>query len=394
MTGSKGLRRSLRRFFGVLLGLSLVCILGLVPWKGQAAPQLNLPAAADRTKTDTSANAALNCFPLDRLSKDRLAPPILKRGEPLDVEVKLHVDEIPLISSTDDQFKLEGFLDVAWCDPRLAVDLIAGVEERVYANEGAIDYLKGIWNPQITFINEIGETVGDDLNLTIFNDGRAEIQRRFMVSLESNFDVHRFPFDRQRLVGEIASFAWDARVVRLIDDGRNLTVSKAFGIPDWTVIGFSSKVIAYDDPDHGNDIFSMLKLEIDVARKSDYYLYKIFVPLGILSFTSIFFLAVPISEIGDRISFVSGLLFTTLAYQLIIASSVPRVPYFTLGDTYTLFLFFFMVAEVFIAYGISLVDRFGGETKVLVNRVELGCEIVLPLLFVLVNIYFYSQARL
>ena len=283
------MHRSLRRFFAVLFGLTLVCILGLGPWKGQAAPQPNLPAAADLQKPDTSANAALNCFPLDRLSKDRLASPILKRGEPLDVEVKLHVDEIPLISSTEDQFKLEGFLDVAWCDPRLAADLNAEEEERVYANEGAIDYLKGTWNPQITFINEIGETVGDDLNLTIFKDGRAEIQRRFTVTLESNFDVHRFPFDRQQLEGDIASFAWDARVVRLIDDGRNLTVSKAFGIPDWNVVGFSSKVIAYDDPDHGNDIFSMLKLEIDVARKSDYYLYKIFVPLGILSFTSIFF---------------------------------------------------------------------------------------------------------
>jgi hypothetical protein len=388
------LRRSLRRFFGGLFGLSLVCILGLGSWNGLAAPQPKLAAPADRTKPDTSANAALNCFPVDRLSKNRLASPILKGGEPLDVEVKLHVDEIPAISSTDDQFQLEGFLDVAWCDPRLVADLDAEEEERVYANEGAIDYLKAIWNPQITFINEIGETVGDDLNLTIFKDGRAEIQRRFLVSLESNFDLHRFPFDRQKLEGQIASFAWDARVVRLIDDGHNLTVSKAFGIPDWNVIGFSSKVIAYDDPDHGDDVFSMLKLQVDVARKSDYYLYKIFVPLGILSFTSIFFLAVPISEIGDRISFVSGLLFTTLAYQLIIASSVPRVPYFTLGDTYTLFLFFFMVTEVFIAYGISLVDRFGGETKVLVNRVELGCEIVLPLLFVLVNVYFYSQARL
>ena len=388
------MRRSLRRFFGGLFGLSLVCILGLGSWNGLAAPQPKLAAPADRTKPDTSANAALNCFPVDRLSKNRLASPILKGGEPLDVEVKLHVDEIPAISSTDDQFQLEGFLDVALCDPRLVADLDAEEEERVYANEGAIDYLKAIWNPQITFINEIGETVGDDLNLTIFKDGRAEIQRRFTVSLESNFDVHRFPFDRQKLEGQIASFAWDARVVRLIDDGHNLTVSKAFGIPDWNVIGFSSKVIAYDDPDHGDDVFSMLKLQVDVARKSDYYLYKIFVPLGILSFTSIFFLAVPISEIGDRISFVSGLLFTTLAYQFIIASSVPRVPYFTLGDTYTLFLFFFMVAEVFIAYVISLVDRFGGETKVLVNRVELGCEIVLPLLFVLVNVYFYSQARL
>ena len=43
--------------------------------------------------------------------------------------------------------------------------------------------------------------------------------------------------------------------MRLIDDGRNLTVSKAFGTQDWTVIGLSGKVIAYDDLDHGNDVF-------------------------------------------------------------------------------------------------------------------------------------------
>jgi hypothetical protein len=87
--------------------------------------------------------------------RDRLAPPVLKLGAPLDVEVKLHVDEIPLISSTDDQYQPEGFLDVAWCDPRFSADLTAEGERRVYANQGAIDYLKGIWQPQITFINEV-----------------------------------------------------------------------------------------------------------------------------------------------------------------------------------------------------------------------------------------------
>ncbi len=52
-----------------------------------------------------------------------------------------------------------------------------------------------------------------------------------------------------------------------------------------------------------------------------------------------------------------------------------------------------MVTEVFIACGIYLVDRIGGESKVLVNRVELRCEIAVPLLFVLLNVYVYSQAR-
>ena len=85
---------------------------------------------------------------------------------------------------------------------------------------------------------------------------------------------------------------------------------------------------------------------ITIKRRSGYYVYKIFMPLGILTFTSIFFLAIPINAFADRMAFISGLLFTTLAYQIIIASSVPRVPYLTLGDTYTIFLFAFMISEV------------------------------------------------
>jgi hypothetical protein len=339
-----------------------------------------------------STKASIPCFPIEQLSKDPLAPPRGPDAGPLNVDVHLHVDEIPTIASTEDNYTLTGFLDVSWCDPRLAAALDPQEEERAYGNDAALDFLKGIWHPQITFINEEGEAIGDDLNLTINRAGRAELQRRMEVTLASNFDVRRFPFDRQLLEADIASFSWDSKVVKLIDSKDNVTVSRNFDIPDWDVVGASSNVIAYDDPDHGDDIFSLLKVKIEVARKSSFYVNKIFIPLAVLSFTSIFFLAIPIDSVGDRIQFVSSLLFTTLAYQLIIASSVPRVPYFTLGDKYTLFLFFFMVAEVFIAYAISLAHRFGDFEHKLVNRYERICEISLPLIFVIVNAYFYAQA--
>jgi hypothetical protein len=380
------LRRRLHLF--VLLGMTLTVLMGA--WiQVQAAP---VPGHSSFAVGQRNAKSTLPCFPLEQLPKDALAPPLPANEGPLMVDVHLHVDEIPMIASTEDNYTLAGFLDVAWCDPRLAASLAPHEKERVLANDGATDVLASIWNPQITFINEEGEAVGDDLTLTINRDGRVELQRRMQVTLASNFDVRRFPFDRQLLEGDIASFSWDSKVVRLLDGKDNVTISRAFDIPDWDVIGSSSKVIEYDDPDHGDDIFSLLKFKLEVARKSSFYLNKIFIPLAVLSFTSIFFLAIPLDSIGDRIQFVSSLLFTTLAYQLIIASSVPRVPYFTLGDKYTLFLFFFMVAEVFIAYAISLVHRFGDVEHKLVNKYELGFEIVLPLIFLIVNVYFYAQA--
>ena len=85
-------------------------------------------------------------------------------------------------------------------------------------------------------------------------------------------------------------------------------------------------------------------------------------------------------------AFISGLLFTTLAYEIIIASSVPRVPYLTLGDTYTIFLFAFMISEVFIAYHISQNAQKNGSDRVPV--IERMMEIFLPVIFITSQILF------
>ena len=112
--------------------------------------------------------------------------------------------------------------------------------------------------------------------------------------------------------------------------------------------------------------------------------------MALLGFTSIFFLAIPIHEIADRLGFISGLLFTTLAYQLVITSNVPRVPYFTLGDTYTIVLFGFMIAEVLIAY---IIHRTASKTKAKgIPTIERTMEIVLPITFGIFQITFITYA--
>ena len=82
------------------------------------------------------------CLPAAQLLDDLLAAPTPAGGKPLAVTVQLHVDEIPEISSTQNNFTLNGFLDVAWCDSRLAAELLPQEQARAYANEGAVDFLK------------------------------------------------------------------------------------------------------------------------------------------------------------------------------------------------------------------------------------------------------------
>lgn len=382
-----GLLRRLRISQWWAVFLALACGLSLLAGWAQAKP----PTASAKLTLLQLHPAQVGCQPSGVLPEDLQASPMPVGGKPLRVTVQLHIDEIPEISSTQNNFLINGFLDVAWCDSRLAADLLPHEQERAYANDGAVDFLKTHWDPQITFTNELGVSEGDDLALLVHRNGVVEVSRRTQVKLQSNFDLLRFPFDRQTLEADIESFAWDDKIVGFAQQS-SITLSSRFDIPDWKLKGVQVDIASFKDPDHGSRSFSRIHAGIKVQRKSEFYLYKIFMPLAILTFTSIFFLAIPIDAMGDRVGFVSGLLFTNLAYQLIISSSVPRVPYFTLGDRYTLFLFFFMVSEVFIAYGISLVARFEISRKgIAVNQVERGFEIALPIVFVFVNIYFLFQ---
>jgi len=331
-----------------------------------------------------------NCL-TEGLLEDLQAPPIPINGKPLAVTVRMHIDEIPDISSTQDNFTVNGVLAAAWCDSRLAASLLPHEQERVYAQEAAGDFLTEHWDPQITFANELGASEGDDLMVSVHRSGVVEFRRRALVKLQSNFDLQRFPFDHQTLELNIQSFAWDDRVLR-VSDLSSLSLSNHYDIPEWRLERVQSSIGPFKDPDHDRSPFSRLHVGILVERQSEFYLYKIFAPLAVLTFTSIFFLAIPIDNMGDRVAFVSGLLFTNLAYQLIIASSVPKVPYFTLGDRYTLFLFFFMVVEVFIAYGMALITRLGVASGPLTpSKIEAGFEISLPIVFVLVHVWFLSM---
>ena len=61
-------------------------------------------------------------------------------------------------------------------------------------------------------------------------------------------------------------------------------------------------------------------------------------------------MTINLGDFANRLIYVSGLIFTTLAYQIIISSSIPKVSYSTTSDFYTMFLFAFMVSELFIVF--------------------------------------------
>jgi len=331
------------------------------------------------------------CISRNELAPSALQPPRPTNSKlPIPVGISLHVNEIPEISDTRNQFILDGLLTTTWCDARATTEQTNANDYQVLYGGAAEDWLNNHWFPQVEFANKVGESFYQTQSITLHSNGSIEYARRLQENLGSDFSLNKFPFDNQSLLIQLQSFSWPRTVVKLISLGDVVSLGKSTRLPEWTIRGLNYQLNDHDDPEKGSLEYSRLEARINVSRKYGYYLYKIFIPLALLGFTSIFFLAIPIHEIADRLGFISGLLFTTLAYQLVITSNVPRVPYFTLGDTYTIVLFGFMIAEVLIAY---IIHRSVSKSKVKgIPTIERTMEIILPVTFGIFQIAFITYA--
>ena len=364
-------------FFAALLAVCL-CAGGQPPTSAVEY----IPGQANRIKDLSQLNIAeYGCPEKELLPKSPLAPPQpISKLKPIPVGVSIHINELPSISDTYNKFQIDGLLTSTWCDPRIIRDIPEDQNKLVLFNTAAENWMGSHWVPQLEFTNRVSEAFYQTQTITLHRNGAVERKARFEEGLGSEFRLEKFPFDQQLLHLYVQSFSWDKQVLKLVELGDVVSLSKNSKLPEWKIKNLDYVIRNHDDPEQGSNEFSRLSAAITISRRSGHFIYKIFLPLGILTFTSIFFLAIPLEAFADRLAFISGLLFTTLAYQIIITSSVPRVPYLTLGDTYTIFLFVFMVSEVFIAYYISqTIAKQGSEQVPTLERIM---EVFLPTIFI------------
>ena len=104
-------------------------------------------------------------------------PPNIEFG-PVLVDLGLFIDQITEINPVDNTFKIEGFLDLVWCDPRLRFSNDkAGYDEEVFLEMEAKKALNSIWWPNVTIVNEVGKREIENEELVINPDGRLNTKK-------------------------------------------------------------------------------------------------------------------------------------------------------------------------------------------------------------------------
>lgn len=251
---------------------------------------------------------------------------------PVLVDVGLFIVEMPEIDPVNNTFRVEAFMDLMWCDPRLAFDAETAFRGRkIYLEETARAVLAQIWWPDVTIVNEVESRQIENEELIIRPDGTVEYQERFSANLEAHYDLEQFPFDEQTLEIELESFVWSSEFLQFHQKEKQIGFSTEFELPEWHTEDVKTHIREVQEV-RDRAPFSELVMEVHISRRSGFFIWKILLPLMVLVSISWSVFWMIGDGLADRMSVSLTGVLTVVAYQFIIVADLPRVPYFTFMD--------------------------------------------------------------
>jgi len=185
--------------------------------------------------------------------------------------------------------------------------------------------------------------------------------------LRAPLDYHDFPFDRPVLPVELGSFDWGATVLRIIPDQKFDGFDPNFRMPEWEIVDVRSHVRTHTREGDGLE-FSRMRFEIEVKRQSGYYLWKVLLPLIIVVLISWIVFYMPNEALGRRAAVSSTGVLTVIAYQFVVSSALPRVPYLTQMDRMTLLSVATIGATMLVNMLVDRAKRTSAERALAIDR--------------------------
>ena len=300
----------------------------------------------------------------------------------------MFVDDLRDLDAVTASFRFRGILTVTWCDPRLAFDAAeAGTGEKVMIGEAAAVEIERIFFARGFPVNQIEPPRITERVLRIASDGSVSSDLNVSILLKANYDLRRFPFDRQQLQLIVESFVWDASQLQFVPDKDMTGFAETFDIPEWTITGVRADVSTVDVI-RSSEPFSRLTLTVDVKRKSGFYLWKVLLPLFIIVALSWSIFWMLDEKFGIRVRTSATGILTVVAYQFVAGQNLPRVGYLTLIDKIMVISFLLLAITVLESY---LVSRYGEDERDQAHRIDRAARWAFPLTYAsLIAIAFFT----
>lgn len=254
--------------------------------------------------------------------KDTLPPGV---EWPVKVRVGLKVLNVLKVEEVAGQARLHLELTQRWRDPRLVFDpLEQGLNRLDRVGEDADEFLKANWRPGLVIDNQVDDPDSRSVALSVHANGDVVLIERFESNFRFRMNMDAFPFDKQELalVLSLPRYAkQEALLVSTEADRRNSLVETQLSVVDWApaTLRFTSE----QGMGWNARSYSRLNATLTLARHSERYVLRIFVPILAVLAVSIFVLWSPGLKEESKGSLIFSSLLALAAISFTFESSFP-----------------------------------------------------------------------
>ena len=279
---------------------------------------------------------------------------LLSPPEPLPIRIStgFHLLNLASVNERNESFEADIYLRFTWRDPRLAfTPKKKGDRKHVFIEKAAEDALKGIWWPEVEFLNAASPQMRNR-SLSIHSDGVVEYFLGVSGQFRSRFDYTRFPFDRQTMEVRLQSFLYDKDTVVFVPDRGMCGFTGGDTCDDLRVTGVraSSSPVRLAGWDESYSEFDAC---IAAERNCAFYIWRVFFPTILIMTMSctIYFIKIP--DLHDRVAVSLSCLLACIATQFAISFNMPKIAYLTVVDR----VFLITYGCIALGVGVSVIEN-------------------------------------
>ena len=260
--------------------------------------------------------------------------------QPIVVQVGFFMDQIIEVNQQEEWYSIVGSLQAEWTDPELAYSPdTCQCKQKLLRNEDFLDFITEesiVW-PAFTIFNQQGRRFAQNLLAVISPDGSVLYFERFTTTIQSpDFDYRAYPFDKQEFLIHIDSLIPEEYYVYEVLDGFS-GIGENLGLDEWVITEFDTSISSQE---YG----SRYTFSFNAQRQMSYYLYRIFIPLGLIIIVTwvTFFL----KDYMRRIEFTAANLLLFIAFNFTLGGDLPQLGYITFADGIMMATFVISAAAV------------------------------------------------
>ncbi len=299
---------------------------------------------------------------------------------PTKVHFLVFVMDIDNIDGATQSFTTNVYIYLRWKDDRLAHE---GGAQTVPVTE--------IWNPRVLIANR-GGIVQKSLPevAEVAPDGTVIYRQRYTGPLSQPLKLSEFPFDQHQFTIQFVTAGYSSKEIHFLPDNSEEGLPSSGGIlfhelslPDWNITKYQAHTRSYEPIK--NIKTAGFAFEFTAKRYVTYYVWQVIVPLILIVVMSWGAFYIDPTNTGAQIGVATSSMLTLIAYRFMLGNLIPRLPYMTRLDYFTLgstIIVFLTLMEVIITTNMALRER-----EKIARRIDLWCRFVFPIGFTIWSVW-------